>query len=103
MLTLDDGAGSAIRASLIGAVPARIEGADPLAGHSNYIIGDDPRRWQIGIPQFGKFATAESIRHRFAVLRQSATAWIRLHRLAAPSSVGNQARDRRRAVGQPRL
>jgi hypothetical protein len=54
VLALDDAAGSAIRASLIGAAPARIEGADPLSGHSNYIIGNDPRRWQIGVPQFGK-------------------------------------------------
>lgn len=54
VLTLDGAEGSAIRASLIGAAPARIDGADPLSGHSNYIVGNDPRRWQIGVPHFGK-------------------------------------------------
>jgi len=54
VLTLQDAAGSTIRASLIGAAPARVDGTDPLAGHTSYIIGNDPRRWQVGVPQFGK-------------------------------------------------
>jgi hypothetical protein len=54
VLTLNDGGGSPIRASLIGAATPRIEGADLLSGHSNYIIGNDPRRWRIGVPQYGK-------------------------------------------------
>ena len=54
VLTLQDAAGSTIRASLIGAAPARVDGIDPLVGHTNYIIGNDPRRWQMGVPQFGK-------------------------------------------------
>ena len=54
VLTLEDAAGSAVRASLVGASPATIDGADPLSGHSNYLLGNDPRRWQIGVPQFGK-------------------------------------------------
>ena len=54
VLTVDDGTGTAIRTSLIGAGPAHIYGADPLSGRSNYIIGNDPRRWHTGVPQFGK-------------------------------------------------
>jgi Beta-propeller repeat len=54
VLTLQDAAGSTIRASLIGAAPARVDGTDPLVGHTNYIIGKDPRRWQMGVPQFGR-------------------------------------------------
>lgn len=54
VLTLDDTEGSAVRASLVGASPVTIDGADPLSGHSNYLLGNDPRRWQLGVPQFGK-------------------------------------------------
>jgi hypothetical protein len=54
VLTLDDAAGSTIRMSLIGAAPARVNATDPLAGHTNYIIGNDPRHWQMDVPQFGK-------------------------------------------------
>jgi hypothetical protein len=54
VLTLDDAAGSAVRVALLGAAPARVNGTDPLSGHSNYIIGNDPRRWQLGVPQFAK-------------------------------------------------
>ena len=32
----------------------RIEGIDPLPGRSNYLIGDDPRQWHIGIPQYAR-------------------------------------------------
>ena len=54
VLAIDGPAGSAIRASVLNARPARIEGANPLPGHTNYIIGNDPRRWRTGIPQFGQ-------------------------------------------------
>ncbi|MGC2225949.1 MAG: SBBP repeat-containing protein [Candidatus Sulfotelmatobacter sp.] len=39
---------------LVGANPAAaLAGADPLPGKSNYMIGNDPQKWQSGIPQFG--------------------------------------------------
>src|ERR1700691_636516 len=44
-----------VRIRPIGADGARdIEGADRLAGHVNYFIGNDPAKWQSDIPTFGK-------------------------------------------------
>jgi len=33
---------------------AEVVGADKLAGHSNYFIGNDPSRWLRNIPQYGR-------------------------------------------------
>ena len=42
-----------VRMKLVGANPgAAIAGADPLPGKSNYLIGNDPRRWHRNVPQF---------------------------------------------------
>jgi hypothetical protein len=59
VLAIDGPPGSAIRASVLDAQPARIEGANPLPGHTNYIVGSDPRRWRTGIPQFGQVRYTE--------------------------------------------
>jgi hypothetical protein len=41
--------------SLLGSNPApAVMGLDPLAGTSNYFIGNDPSRWHSAIPTFGK-------------------------------------------------
>ena len=38
---------------LVGANPAAaVTGSDPLPGKSNYFIGNDPKNWHTGIPQF---------------------------------------------------
>jgi hypothetical protein len=38
---------------LVGANPAAVTaGTDPLPGRSNYFVGNDPRQWHTGIPQF---------------------------------------------------
>ncbi len=43
-----------VRMKLVGANPAaNIAGTNPLHGKSNYFIGNDPKRWHSGIPQFG--------------------------------------------------
>ena len=43
----------AVRMTLVGANPsAAIAGNDPLPGKSNYFIGNDPKKWRTGIPQF---------------------------------------------------
>src|SRR6202521_3885209 len=43
-----------VRMKLVGANPAAAtSGTDLLPGKSNYILGNDPRRWRSGIPQFG--------------------------------------------------
>ena len=45
----------AIHMRLAGARPhARLEGLDPLPGKSFYYIGNDPRKWRTGIPQYGR-------------------------------------------------
>src|SRR5258708_34908378 len=42
-----------VRMKLVGADPsAATNGTDALPGKSNYIIGNDPRQWRSGIPQF---------------------------------------------------
>ncbi len=42
-----------VRMKLVGANPAAAtNGTDLLPGKSNYIIGNDPRQWHSGIPQF---------------------------------------------------
>jgi uncharacterized repeat protein (TIGR01451 family) len=43
-----------VRMKLVGAnLAAATSGTDPLPGKSNYMIGNDPRQWHSGIPQFG--------------------------------------------------
>jgi len=43
----------ALRMTLVGANPAAaIAGSDRLPGKSNYFIGNDPKKWRSGIPQF---------------------------------------------------
>ena len=37
-----------------GASSAHLLGTDPLPGKSNYFIGNDPAKWQTGIPQFAR-------------------------------------------------
>ena len=31
-----------------------IEGMEPLGGHSNYFLGNDPAKWRTGIPHYGR-------------------------------------------------
>lgn len=33
---------------------AEIAAADPLPGKSNYYLGNDPKKWQIGVPQYAR-------------------------------------------------
>jgi uncharacterized repeat protein (TIGR01451 family) len=33
---------------------ARVQGAEPLPGRSNYFIGNDPSKWHRGVPQFAR-------------------------------------------------
>jgi uncharacterized repeat protein (TIGR01451 family) len=42
-----------VRMTLVGANPATaLAGADPLPGKSNYFVGNDPKKWHSGVPQF---------------------------------------------------
>ena len=46
---------SVVRMALDGAnANSRILGADPLPGKSNYLIGNDPAKWQRNVPQFAQ-------------------------------------------------
>ncbi|HEX9110806.1 MAG TPA: SBBP repeat-containing protein [Terriglobales bacterium] len=48
-------ASAVIRMRLEGAnSSARVSGASPLPGKSNYFIGNDPSKWRRGIPQFAR-------------------------------------------------
>ena len=48
----DDGV---VRLALSGASsPAQIEGLDQQSGHSNYLIGNDPSRWERNVPLYGR-------------------------------------------------
>lgn len=43
----------ALRMKLAGAnLSAAASGIEPLPGHSNYLIGNDPQKWHSGIPQY---------------------------------------------------
>ena len=60
VLTLPEGSNNhlrqaAVEMQLTGAnQQPEVVGADRLAGHSNYFIGNDPSRWLRNIPQFGR-------------------------------------------------
>lgn len=41
-----------VRMKLVGSNQAAMAGTDPLPGKSNYILGNDPKKWHSGIPQF---------------------------------------------------
>ena len=44
-----------LRLNLAGAnARARVSGHDPLPGHVNYFIGNDPAKWRTGVPTFGR-------------------------------------------------
>jgi photosystem II stability/assembly factor-like uncharacterized protein len=46
---------SVLRLKMIGANPhAQARGEEPLPGKINYLIGDDPQKWHINIPTYGK-------------------------------------------------
>ena len=48
---------SALRVTLVGANgKARSEGIAPVAGRSNYLIGNDPKKWRTDVPNYGKIA-----------------------------------------------
>jgi hypothetical protein len=50
-------AGTVLRLQLVGAqAAAPVAGEDPLAGTSNYFIGNDPRQWRTAIPTYGRVA-----------------------------------------------
>src|SRR6185436_18647865 len=37
-----------------GDAAARVTGVDPLPGKSNYLIGNDPKRWQTNVPTYSR-------------------------------------------------
>ncbi len=48
---------SVLRVTLVGANgKARSEGIAPLAGRSNYLVGNDPKKWRTNVPSYGKVA-----------------------------------------------
>ena len=47
---------SVVRMQLLNSNAAIPQGTDPLAGKTNYYIGNDPKKWHTGVPQFGRIA-----------------------------------------------
>ncbi len=48
-------AGDVLRLQLVGANPApAVQGLDPQAGTSNYLIGNDPSQWHTGVANYGR-------------------------------------------------
>jgi len=43
-----------VRMQFAGASSSPINGVEPLPGHTNYFIGNDPSRWQRNVAQFGR-------------------------------------------------
>ena len=59
-LAFSGNASSGVEMKLAGANPnAQISGAEPLPGHSNYFIGNDPSRWHRNVPQYGRVVYRE--------------------------------------------
>lgn len=48
-----------LRMTLVGARPAEPHGAGPLDAVVNYLIGDDPAQWRLGIPLVGRVVAPE--------------------------------------------
>lgn len=62
VLSLRGGAGrraSVLRVRPAGGAPRRPEGGDPRATRSNYLLGNDPRRWQLDVPHYGQVRYAD--------------------------------------------
>ena len=79
------------------AVARRVDGREPLAGVVNHYIGDDPRRWQVGVAAVRAGAPVRRLRgHRPRVLRQPGAPRIRLPGRAGRRSVGDPGALRRR-------
>ena len=52
--------GATVRLKFVGANPSpHLAGLDQLPGKSNYILGNDPNQWHVGIPTYGKVKYAE--------------------------------------------
>jgi hypothetical protein len=83
-----------LRMQLLGANPsAEPHGAEPLAGAVNYFRGNDPSRWQSGVPTFAKveftgvypgidldyYGNQQQLEYDFAVAPNANPGTIRLH------------------------
>ncbi|MCE9636728.1 MAG: SBBP repeat-containing protein [Planctomycetes bacterium] len=52
--------GAAVRMRVVGAhAAAAISGAEPLAGHANYLIGRDPSKWTTDVPLYARVVAEE--------------------------------------------
>jgi len=45
---------TSVRMHLLGASTVRMEPVEPIAGTTNYFIGDDPRAWKTSVPGYGR-------------------------------------------------
>jgi presenilin-like A22 family membrane protease len=112
-----------LQMQLLGANPsAEPQGADPLSGTVNYFRGNDPSRWQSGVPTFAKvefagvypgvdlvyYGNQGQLEYDFVVAPNADPATIRLHfagagklRLAATGDLTVRARNGKIAFHKP--
>ena len=45
---------SVLRLRLVGANAAAVTGANPLPGHANYFLGNDPKKWHTDVPTYAQ-------------------------------------------------
>jgi len=46
------GDGPQLRMRFVGGNPTNVVGSEPLPGHQNYLLGNDPAKWQTNVPTF---------------------------------------------------
>ena len=46
------GDGHQLRMRFVGGNPTSVVGSEPLPGHQNYLLGNDPAKWQTNVPTF---------------------------------------------------
>src|SRR5262245_59666845 len=50
---------STLRMTFSGSRPWHATGLDPTGGVSNYLVGNDSKKWRTGIPQYGRLKLSE--------------------------------------------
>lgn len=91
-----------IRMRLAGAnANARMTGAAPLPGHSNYLFGNDPAKWQTNVPHYAR-VRAESVYPGIDIIYYSNQRQLEFDFLVSPGA--NPARIRLKFEGaNPRI
>lgn len=94
--------GSVQRMRWMGANPApRAEPLDKLPGISNYFLGNDPRNWRTGVPQYARFALREVYPGIDLVFYSTKDARLEYDWVVAPGADPKQIRVQWESRGEP--